>query len=203
MVMHEGATEIANLALSHAKSKLIDDLRMDTSPQARLARQFYDPALEAALEAYDWSFARRFAKLAASGEEPQTNWSYSYVLPEDCIAPRWILSASDPNDNRTPFTVVASAGGQQRLLQTNRADAELRYTFRQFQTTMYTPNFVISLSHRLAAYIAFAQTGKASIRDAQLEQAFIAERIAKGADANANQKDEPPPDADWIQERTN
>ena len=197
-------TEIANLALSHAKSRLITDLRMDTSPQARLANQFYLPALEAALEAYDWSFARRFAKLAASGEEPQTNWSYSYVLPEDCIAPRWILSASDPNDNRTPFTVVASPPpGQQRLLQTNRADAELRYTFRQEQVVMYTPNFVISLSHRLAAYIAFAQTGKASIRDAQLEQAFIAERIAKGADANANQKDEPPPDADWIQERTN
>ena len=195
-------TDIANLALSHAKSKTIQDLDKDNSTSAILARQFFSAARLASLEAYDWSFARRFRVLASSAEEPEDNWLYAYVLPADCVAPRWVVDPTDSTNNSVPYVVAASDSGRESILLTNQPSAKLRYTFDQINPHMYTPNFVISLSHRLAAYIAFAETGKASIRDAQIVLAEAAEKRARGADANTNRRDKKAPDVDWIKERT-
>ena len=199
MVLVYADTDIANLALSHIGGGTITDLDERTK-EARLVKRFFEIARLASLEKYDWSFARKHRILADSDSYPTGEWVYAYDLPLDCVAPRLILPELAQGE-RNPFTVEASDDGARKILMTDISEATLKYTFDQKNNHMFTPNFVSHFSHRLASLIAYNQTKKTGLLQAQIGLANDASDTAQGVDANVNQQEKPQPDAAWITAR--
>ena len=195
-------TDIANLALTHIGGAKVHNFRDDKTIEADLVRTYYDISRQAELETYDWSFARRFISLAVASEDPISPWLFAYVIPEDCLAVRMLhKEVKTVDDTRIPYEIISDSINEQNILLTNKPEAILRYTFNQGNTTQFTTNFSIAISHRLAAYIAYSRTNKRDIRDAQLALAEISRLLAQGSDANASRVDFPENAAIWTLDR--
>jgi hypothetical protein len=96
--------KICNLALSKlgARNK-IEDIEEATA-EAEACNMWYDLALETALEAFDWSFARKRASLAPSAfDPPEGVWAFRYQWPNDCVAPRQIEHPSHNTGNEYSY----------------------------------------------------------------------------------------------------
>ena len=190
------STDIANMALAYVGERLITNLQDSRTPEAQLVRTFFDISRRAELEVFDWSFARRFRTLAvASGDTPpDVRFDLAYILPADCLTPRNI----EPFDVKAPipYQVVQNESGQ-RLVLTSTPSAILRYTFDQTDAGVFTTNFTLALSHRLASSIAYARTKKQSVREAELILAKEARLLAQAADGNTAQESFPEPVAEW------
>ena len=192
-------TDIANMALGHIGGGRIDNVDQDRSSDAALVRTYFDVARRAELETYDWSFARRFQALPEDTQDAVGQWQYAYIIPADCLAARRLQKdRTIYSEQRIPYELAASDDGVRLLLMTNMPEAVLRYTFDQKNVATFTTNFVMALSHRLAAYIGYAKTKKANVQQTQFGLAAVSRRVAQGLDANAAQVDKPPPLADWT-----
>ena len=189
------STDIANMALTYVGANLIVNIEDDRTPEAGLVRTFFDISRRAELESFDWSFARRFGALAVAPDDtPDTRFSEVYILPVDCLTPRNI----EPYVTKRPipYQVIQNNSGQ-RLVLTNATEAILRYTFDQKDTGVFTTNFTLALSYRLASYIAYARTKKQSVGEAALLLAKEARLLAQASDGNAAQESFPEPPAEW------
>ena len=197
--MGQTNTDIANMALTYVGAKTIVNIDDDRTPEASLARTFFDISRRAELEVFDWSFARRIQALAPSSDtSPDVRFSTAYILPVDCLAPRNI----EPYSPKAPvsYHIFQNDAGQ-RLILTNTPEAVLRYTFDQKNTGVFTTNFTLALSHRLASYIAYARTKKQSVRDGELFLAKEARLLAQANDGNTSQEPDPPLPAEWHVDR--
>lgn len=151
---------ICNLALSNVNARRIQSLS-DTMKEARECALHYDMARDAVLAGHDWTFARKRLTLALLSET-YSGWTYAYMYPSDCIELRHIYdgvgaptnTSYDFSDER--FRVVdrvkyeVAMGDGYRVILTNEASAELRYTARVTDPNMYTPKFITALGYQLA-----------------------------------------------------
>jgi hypothetical protein len=173
----------------------------ENSTEAKECKLWYDFSRTQALEAFDWSFARRRLALALHGDDaPEMRWSFRYQYPANCIAARYIENPLGPTADAVPFEIELSEDGNTKSLLTNQEDAVLVYTSDMTQTTMYTSHFVETLSHLLAFHIAIQLTGKRSIKSdmAQMYSALLRAAPAQ----NANERvGAPPREAEWIRSR--
>lgn len=137
--------------------QFLDNLSEDTA-EARACDQIYARTRDALLEKAPWKFARRRAVLALSTEE-RTGWAYVYALPSDCLAPLFL----DPGvlmpaaAERVPFDWEAGTSGSvagPALLLTNQEEAELHYTARVENVSLFSPGFVEALEWAIAAKLA-------------------------------------------------
>ena len=190
-------TDIANMALTYVGAMLISNIDDDRSPEAQLSRTFFEISRQAELEIFDWSFARRYQALAtAPNASPDTRFPNAYILPQDCLSPRNI----EPKLRRPyAYQVAQNEDGQRLILVDGRAPipATLRYTFDQTDPSVFTTNFTLALSHRLASYIAYARTKKQTVRTAELLLAKEARQLAQASDGNAANEEPIPPIAEW------
>jgi len=147
-------TEICNLALSHLGiGKEISDIITEKSAEADVCRRFYNLALEAVLRDVNWPFATKFKSLALIEQDPNEEWSFSYRYPTDCLKVRRILSGirNETTDSRVPYKIAQDDSGL--AIFTDIEDATIEYTVREEDGTLYTPDFVMAFSYRLAHYI--------------------------------------------------
>ena len=193
-------TDIANMALGHVGGGRIENIDDDRSADAQLVRTYFDTARRAELEVYDWSFARKFQALPGAAQAPVGQWLFAYVMPVDCLAARSVQK-NTTGDKRVPYEVTASNDGERSLLMTNMPEAILRYTFDQRFPSLYTVNFVMAFSHRLAAYIGYAKTKRRTVQETQIALAAQSRALSQGSDGNAATVDIPPPLADWTLDR--
>lgn len=167
--------DIANLALAH----LGDDATVSAfsppegSAQAEHCARFYPIARDSLIEQHGWGFATRRATLVKLVyNDPTGEWAFAYALPNLCIKPievrpptqlsgiitSYPLSTVSPSGNTVgnngiEFTVEIDENGNKILL-TNQDLASLVYLIQVTDTGKFSPLFVDTLSHYLAAYLA-------------------------------------------------
>lgn len=195
--------QICNLALNHLGSgKSIANIDTEKSQEAYACRTFFDTARDAVLRDFTWPFASKIRSLGLVSESPSDEWDYSYEYPSDCLKARRILSGvrNDDRQSRVPFKIIY--GDTQQLIYTDQEDAELEYTVRVTNTERYSPDFVMALSFRLAAYISPRITGGDRFKQGERAfQMYVNEiRQAQASGVNEEQQDELP-DSEFIQVR--
>ena len=190
---------IGRMALSNIGDKSNIESLDEQSTAARKISIWYDHARKQALEAFDWSFARKRQTLATHGDDPTTEWVYRYQLPSDCVAFRRIFNPLGEDAEPIPFDLEISTNGTLSIL-TNQADAIGVYTFDQTACDLFSPIFVTALSYLIAFYICYDVTGKQDVKKGALETYISLIRNAQTQNANQKQKG-PPREASWIAAR--
>jgi hypothetical protein len=196
--MATSAISISNLALSHLGVKASIQSFDEASAEAKACKAWYSQSLEMALEAFDWSFARKREALAEHDEDPPPDWAYRYTYPSGCIKMRKLQQVSRQADEY-PYHIEADADGVPSIL-TNVPDAVGIFTFRNNNPLIYPPHFVLFLSHLMAANMAVRLTGKRSLRKENMQDAGVALRAASGLNAG-EQVNEPERESELIRER--
>ena len=148
-------TEIVNLSLNHlGMDKEIANVDTEDSKAARLGKRFFDTARDAVLRDFDWPFATALTDLALVETNPNDDWGYSYRHPSDAVKLRRIPSGArvDSLASRIPFRVGRDSQGL--LIFTNQSQAKMEYTARVESVELYSADFILALSYRLAIYMA-------------------------------------------------
>ena len=168
--------DICNLALAH----LGDDATIaslnppEGSAQAEKAARFYPIARNSLLEMHTWNFAAKRGNIALTTNSLD-QWDYAYVAPADMMSPVAIISPTAQNDYATRMSAGDSPGGitsnyaptivagqytpqqfavEGDLIYTNQENAVLRYQAFITDPSLFSPQFVVTLSWHLASMMA-------------------------------------------------
>lgn len=156
---------ICNLALMRVgQTKTIDSLG-DNTAEARACKLIYAQARDSLLALVPWPFAQRRASLVLVGEVEddlglEPTWEYAYALPGDCLQARGLFCGlRNPRpDERVAYAIEGHATHGRLLLTdleaTDDDPAELTYTAKIEDVTLYPPHFVDALAWALAAELA-------------------------------------------------
>lgn len=192
------------MAISHLGiGKEIANLETEKSQEAIACRRFYETAKEGVLADLDWTFATKFTTLNLVEEnEAGSEWRYTYKYPVDCIAMRRILSGTrvDTQESRIPFRIVTDASGL--IIYTDQPNAEAEYTFNVKSTNLFSAEFDLALSFRLAALVGAKLTGgdPFKIKQDMLRQYEI--ELGRAKKKNMNEETQPKfPESDLIRAR--
>lgn len=151
--------------------------------------------------------------------EPETysGWTYSYFYPDDCLIARAIYNQSmrvtryecgynyvgsvfSYPTSPVPFTIVSSTTKDSKYIVTNEADAELMYTAKITDVTMFPTTFSDALAWAIAERLSISLTNSTEMQ-AQSRSKKI-EIVAEAMDNNATEEDTPPNTANpWIEGR--
>ncbi len=190
-------TEISNMAISHLGiGKEIANLETEQSQEASACRRFYEACVDAVLADLDWTFATKEAVLNLVVTNPNTEWLYSYTYPTDCVNLRRIKSGirRDTQKSRVPYKILKGIGSG-KLIYTDKQGAEVEYTVRLSDPTIFSPEFSLALSFNLAAYIAPRLTGgdPFKMKQEMLNQYRLELGRAKKKNMNEEVTETPPP----------
>lgn len=193
--------KIANMALSKIGARSSIESFDEPSAEAKQCKLWYDYARVCALEAHDWSFARRRILLADHSADPASGvWAFRYQYPSDCIAARYLENPLGPSANAVPYEIEVDDVSSTKSILTDLETATLVYTFDQSLTSLFSSAFVDALSYKLGEHIAFSLTGKLQIEQRMAEQYFRSISLAAMFDANEEIPREPR-EAEWIRGR--
>lgn len=175
--------DICNLALSHISND--DVVTAITPPDGTAAAdhcaRFYPIARDECLEFGSWSFATRRAALAELESNAQeARWGYAYSLPNLCIRPLQVYLPGAVDDSEPQDFEVETLESGATVLYTDVEDAELKFIWKQTDTTKYTPSFVVALSYKLAQYLAgpVARNEKKAVAMAEIAENLMLPRAA-------------------------
>lgn len=157
--MADSKTVIANMALSHlGEGNQISALDTENSEEAKACRQFYDTARKICLRDFDWAFSETRGILAQienlQAADDKAEWNFSYQYPTDCLKLRRIESGlrNDNRQSRIAYTLFTS--GTNKLIYTDCDEARIVYTKDVSDVTLFTADFDLALSYKLAELIA-------------------------------------------------
>jgi hypothetical protein len=191
--------EIYNMALGHIGARDTVAGIDEASRPAKICTRFYVTARDAVLEAFDWSFARKYATLAETGTPPPT-WIFQYAYPNECAAIRSVLPVLGRNSKPIPFEIAHSDIGEAKVILTDQEAAVVRYTKLEDNTALFSAQFTEALAARLAAFIAKPITGKDAALDTAMSLYNMLISEAKANVMNERQQDDTQ-DAEWISYR--
>lgn len=200
---------VCNFALSHlGVGKEIASLT-ERGATAEACNRFYETARDEMLRDTSPPWAKREAALGlitqlnVNDNHPTQEWIYSYRYPSDCLFARKILSGirNDNRQSRVPYRFAADESAQ--LINTDREDAILEYISTLGQNpARWPPDFLMTLSYRLAAYIAPLVTGGDPFKVGQIAIQFWKMSLGKARANVANEEqDEDLPDSELIRAR--
>ncbi len=195
-------TEIANLSQAHLGcGKPIASLT-ESSKEARALNQFWGIARQRALKDFDWPFARKYKTLTLKAEDPNEDWSRSYVYPPEALYVRKILSGSriDTALSAVPFLIAHDDDAQ--VIFTDREDAIARITMDVEDPARWSPDFVLAhsyfLAHLSAPRILGGDGGALGKRALEL---YLFEISKAEANAQNEQEEGPPATPSYIAAR--
>lgn len=168
--------DICNLALGNIEAGSINSLD-ENNDKARQCKLRYPICRDIVLADAWWNFAAKNATLARLSATPD-EYNYQYSLPDDYLAGRYIVPATTsgaggliresydgrPDPSRIVYEILISSTGS-KVLQTNEDSVCFRYTFRQEDTTKFSPNFVSVMAWYLAAELAVPIVGSKTGRE--------------------------------------
>lgn len=168
------------------------------STEAKKCKLFYDDALEAALAAFNWNFARSSVALTLLGTAPQ-HWSYQYAYPNQCVAVRKILQPYK-DQPAIPFEIASDPDSDAKIVLTDEPSAVVEYTKLVTNTEVFSGQFTLAFGAMLGSMLAMPLTGKQAKQASQLELFEILVQQARAQ--SLNEADPvPEPDAPWHQAR--
>ena len=203
--MADSIPQVCNLALSRVPTRSTIASLSENSPEARQCALWYQPSLNAVLQAAFWNFARKQLTLSllqdATASPPgvvPTPWLYEYAYPTDCIQVRYLmptvdnLPASAPGASSVPYYmgqpvkfVISSDvdvnGNEIKVILSNQPSAVAVYTKRVVSPAMFDDQFLMAL----AAYMAHAMCPALTGDKAQAKILFeLADKITRGAQSS-------------------
>jgi len=169
---------ISNIALTSLGADRITSLE-DNNENARRLTALYDYCLEDILRAHPWNFAIIRQKLALLSTTPVFGYDYEFQLPGDCLR---VIEINDGSSLITDYKVEG------RKVLTDYEDINIKYIGRITDPNQYTSQFILVLSTRLAAEIAYAVTNNKSTAE-QLWQLYTL-RLQQAKEADAQESSE-------------
>lgn len=146
---------------------------LDGSAESEVAGLLYEPARDAVLSSYAWSFATGQLQLTRLEAPPVADYQYAYQLPNDFLR---ALSAGNGGRGRgLNFRIFRD------VLHTNAEDVILTYIFRATEEE-WPPYFDTAIIARLAAEFCIPLTENTSRSDVII-------RVAEQEFARARQID--------------
>jgi len=164
---------ICNLALSHIRGGSINALT-EASIQAQQCKLLYPILRDSVLENAPWQFATRIVSLAELTDVEVFNFAYAYQYPSDCLKiKRLILNWETVNRTDSqfygnnlpiintqapvPYQIFNDDGN--RVIGANYAELRAEYTVQVTDTNLFSIQFILALSHLLAAELAIPIVG--------------------------------------------
>ncbi|WP_445505011.1 hypothetical protein [Microvirga sp. G4-2] len=196
--------DICNLALGIIGDKRIQSMT-ERSTEATECNRFYAQALDESLEAFDWPFARTYARgVSPDGVDIVPGYSYAYAVPSDAIAVRGIARdlKSEVSPEFTISVVTTDNGDSLRLIHTDKSGGVVVYTRRETSVPSFSPLFVAAVAAKLAQYLAMPLTKSESKRDKAeklFEKTIEQAAVSVGNQGRAALTADVAPD--WVQAR--
>lgn len=169
----------------------------DTSEKAAAALEQYPRARDMALEAHDWSFARRVATLPplvpSAPDIADPDLPHTMALPGDCLVLRHVYGG-DSFAWRIDGEMLRSA---------RPAPLTIRYTYRHERENRLPQTFQLVIAYQLALLLAprfvTTRTKSDTIRDEMSDAVRIA-RTNDQHSASHHRMDGTPEPGDWASE---
>ena len=174
------AVDIANSALNLLGASTISAFT-DDSKNARLVNQRYEPIRDRVFRSHAWNCLHKRVQLAQNTTAPVVEYSYAYALPADCLR---VLKIHNGTTDSIKSEMDYKLEG--RNIVTNEGTVYLIYIAKITDPNEYDTYLQESISHQLAADIAYAITNNATLANNYMARADERLREARFVDATEN-----------------
>ena len=174
------AVDIANSALNLLGASTISAFT-DDSKNARLVNQRYEPVRNRVFRSHAWNCLHKRVQLAQNSTAPVVEYSYAYALPSDCLR---VLKVHNGSTDSIKSDIDYKLEG--RNIVTNEGTVYIVYIAIDTDPNNYDTYLQESISHQLAADLAYAVTNNATLADKYMVRADERLREARFIDATEN-----------------
>ena len=172
--------DICNSALNLLGASTISALT-DDSKNARLCNQRYEPVRNRVFRAHAWNCLHKRVQLAQNSTAPVIEYSNAYALPSDCLR---VLKIRNGTTDSIVSAIDYKLEG--RNIVTDEGTIYLIYIALITDPNEYDTYLQESISHQLAADIAYAITNNATLANNYMTRADERLREARFIDATEN-----------------
>lgn len=188
--MSSGLIALCNDALIRVGGGRIADFEEETE-EARQCRLVYPQERLSLLSDHEWTFAKKYWTLSLVSDEAYMDWSFTYLMPSDCVKPLRIqnsLSRKDPS-LLPPYELVSDKENDRVLLLTNVGGAVLVYIADIDFVALFPAKFRNALMLRMASVLALSLKQNTGLSDYLRQMAETAVTWATASDANVEHQD--------------
>jgi len=172
--------DICNSALNLLGASTISALT-DDSKNARLCNQRYEPIRNRVFRSHAWNCLHKRVQLAQNSTAPVVEYTYAYALPSDCLR---VLKVHNGTTDSIASAIDYKLEG--RNIVTDEGTIYLIYIALITDPNEYDVYLQESISHQLAADIAYAVTNNATLANNYMTRADERLREARFIDATEN-----------------
>ena len=172
--------DICNSALNLLGASTISALT-DDSKNARLCNQRYEPIRNRVFRSHAWNCLHKRVQLAQNSTAPVVEYTYAYALPSDCLR---VLKVHNGTTDSIASAMDYKLEG--RNIVTDEGTIYLIYIALITDPNEYDVYLQESISHQLAADIAYAVTNNATLANNYMTRADERLREARFIDATEN-----------------
>ena len=172
--------DICNSALNLLGASTITTLTED-SKNARLCNQRYEPIRNRVFRSHAWNCLHKRVQLAQNSTAPVVEYTYAYALPSDCLR---VLKVHNGTTDSIASAIDYKLEG--RNIVTDEGTIYLIYIALITDPNEYDVYLQESISHQLAADIAYAVTNNATLANNYMTRADERLREARFIDATEN-----------------
>lgn len=210
--------EICNLALSHIRAGSINSLT-ESSIQAQQCELKYPVLRDQMLQDAPWQFNRSLKPLALL-TDTLFNWIYVYQYPTDCLfINRLHINFAEVSSDTTTSAVASryydrglprpdldqqvgykiyNVDGN-KVIAANEKELRIDYRKRVEDPNLFSVNFIMGLSHLLAAELAIPLVGIDKGRGLRSDELKIYQSyVDSGIENELNEQFTEVPDSDFI-----
>jgi len=171
---------ICNSALNLLGASTISALTDDTK-NARLCNQRYEPVRNRVFRSHAWNCLHKRVQLAQNSTAPVIEYTYAYALPSDCLR---VLKVHNGTTDSIASAIDYKLEGKNIV--TDEGTIYLIYIALDTDPNNYDTYLQESISHQLAADLAYAITNNATLAEKYMTRADERLREARFIDATEN-----------------
>jgi len=172
--------DICNSALNLLGASTISALT-DDSKNARLCNQRYEPVRNRVFRSHAWNCLHKRVQLAQNSTAPVIEYTYAYALPSDCLR---VLKVHNGTTDSIASSIDYKLEGKNIV--TDEGTIYLIYIALDTDPNNYDTYLQESISHQLAADLAYAITNNATLAEKYMTRADERLREARFVDATEN-----------------
>ena len=172
--------DICNSSLNLLGASTISALT-DDSKNARLCNQRYSNVRDRVFRSHSWNCLTKRIQLAQDTASPVIEYTYQYTLPTDCLRVLKVHNGTtDSIESEIDYKV------ESRKIKTDEGTLYLIYIAIDTDPNNYDAYLRESISHQLAADLAYAITSNATLANNYMARADERLREARFIDATEN-----------------
>jgi len=172
--------DIVNSGLNLLGASTISALT-DDSKNARLCNQRYESVRDRVFRSHSWNCLTKRVQLAQDSTAPVIEYTYAYTLPTDCLR---VLKVHNGTTDSIASALDYKVEG--RKIKTDEGTLYLIYIAIDTDPNNYDAYLRESISHQLAADLAYAITSNATLANNYMARADERLREARFIDATEN-----------------